>query len=262
MKHIYLLLGIILSLYACRKETISPQADFSFRNDTASVFKMATWDTCTLFDHSLNADSSYWNTGNDTIVKGRKIVLSYPKSGTYTVTLTTKNNNGRIDSVSKKVIVLDRVLKKVIIKSIYWDTIPNRIPNFNATWPTTSYADVYVLIQNMKVGNEVHFPGPGGLAPDLPVIYKSPVLPHQYCNQNPLSLEIPVPGKVIMEKPGFGWGGYLVSMIAENAKGPYCLFSNMWSGSTFGIWVEDFANNRFMFKAGLFSFVEFECVYE
>jgi hypothetical protein len=65
MRHI-LTIGILLSAFltGCQKEKIiEPTASFNFRGDTASVLKMATYDTCTIFNSSINADSSYWDLG-------------------------------------------------------------------------------------------------------------------------------------------------------------------------------------------------------
>ncbi len=179
-------------LGSCKKEiTISkPQASFSFRSDTASVFTMVTNDTCTLVNNSINADSSFWDLGNGTILKKRSLVLTYSTSGTYTIKLTVFNSNGQRSSIIKTVKVVDRVLRKIIIKKVYWDTIPNDIPYFNAEWPTSSTAGVFVQIQKYTPGDSI---APySGLMPNSPILYKSPIISNVYCNTTtPLTIDVP-----------------------------------------------------------------------
>jgi len=62
---------------------------------------------------------------------------------------------------------LDRVLKEINIKRIYWSLDPN----FRDTnWPLTAKADVYLKIQLLKNGEEIF---QGAYPPNAEVIYTS-----------------------------------------------------------------------------------------
>jgi PKD repeat protein len=261
MKYLLLFpLLIIAALSACRKDVVRPQAVFSFRDDTSSVLRMGTYDTCTLINASVNADSSFWDLGDGSTSRERNPVISYSSSGTYQVSLRAKNRDGSETFLTKKVVVLDRVLRKIIIKEVYWDTIPNNIPNFNSVWPTTSKAGVFVQVQQVKAGDSV-VPY-SGIFPNSQVLYKSPVIP-DVASHTTVPITIDVPGKFIIDKKMvLGWG-YLISIMAIDKNNiQYSLASSMEGGSTLGIRYESFADNSFVLFSGLFSYVEFDCDFE
>ena len=106
-------------LFACTKEDVKPVADFSFRNETASIFVMATSDTCSLINRSQNAHSVSWDLGDGRKSSHPDITLSYDKSGTYDVTLTITDKDGQNTTVSKVVTVKDRVLRSINITKVY-----------------------------------------------------------------------------------------------------------------------------------------------
>jgi PKD repeat protein len=247
---------------SCKKEA-SPiaKADFNFRADTGSTVKLATYDTCTLFNNSINADSVSWSLGDGRHSSDAQLVLSYPKSGTYNVMLTAYNKDGSKSSITKNVTVLDRVLKKIIIDYIYWDTIPNSIPFFNAKWPTSPTADVFVRIQKYN-GDTTTLPI--GIYPNVPVVYTSNIIKNvSYHTGTPI--EIPVAGKVIIDKPSVTYSytpnAYLTSLMAKDAKGNlYCIISNFGGGSSMGIDKEDINANSFIVHCSLGGFGSFKLV--
>jgi hypothetical protein len=246
--------------FSCKKEkTFDPIASFNFRNDTSSVFRMATYDTCTLFSNSINADSVLWNLGNGTTARGKSIVLSYPVSGTYNITLTVTNKEGKQSNLSKKVIVLDRVLKKIIIKQVYWDTIPNNINHFNYVWPQSSKAEIFVQLQQYRYGDSI-VPY-SGILPNSPVLYSSPHL-HNISYNNNTPLEINVPGKVIVDKKMVLDRTFVVALLAKDTNNVvYNLLSNLSGGSSFGIQKEKFPDD-FLVICSLLSSVELVCTFE
>lgn len=150
MKKLLLGLALLGSFTACQKEEDAPAAvpGFVFRNSTAEALTIATHDTCSLFDRSQYAQSVAWDFGNGVTSAARRPVLSYDKPGTYTVTRTTTNGEGRKSAVSKTVQVLDMVVKRIVLNRPYWFLAP--IPNFNSTWPKADEADVYVQIQHVN----------------------------------------------------------------------------------------------------------------
>ena len=94
----------MLILNSCKKEEVDPIASFSFRSDTISTLKIATSDTCTLINKSKNADSTFWDFGDGRFSNEKQVILSYPKSGKYTIVLTSVSKNGHKSHESKKVI--------------------------------------------------------------------------------------------------------------------------------------------------------------
>lgn len=262
MRHI-LTIGILFSafLIGCQKEMIIvPTASFSFRGDTSSVLKMATYDTCTVFNSSTNADSSFWDLGNGNVSSALELVLSYKNSGTYNIKLSSRTNLGQESSIEKKVVVLDRILKRIIIKSVYWDTIPNNIPNFNSVWPTSSKADVFVLVQKFASGDSI-VPR-SGLMPNSTILYQSPVIKN-VSNNTTIPIEINVTDKFVVDKKMVLDRSFVISLIAKDKLGKtYAIQTSMFSGGSFGIYQENFANNRFIVANNLFSSIEFDCAFE
>jgi len=259
----WLIIGLIYSTFiiGCQKETIhQPDASFSFRGDTSSLIKMATYDTCTIFNSSINADSSFWELGNGNISTDRNLILSFPHSGTYTIKLTVKTDDGQKSSVEKKVVVLDRVLKKIIINYIQWDTIPNSNPNFICVWPTSTKADVFVLVQKYAPGDSIE--PVSGIMPDSEIIYQSPVI-QDVSHRTFIPIAINVPGKVIVDKQLVLDRSFVISLMAKDKEGViYALQTSKFGGSTFHVREEDFANNKFKVVSSLTSSLEFDCRFE
>src|SRR5690242_4383232 len=241
MKHSLFLIILFFCLFGtgCKKDSFPvPSASFNFRGDTTAILKMATYDTCTLFNNSVNSDSSFWDLGNGHFSSDKNVLLTYPESGTYNVKLTVRNKDGQETSLTKKVIVLDRVLKKIIIKSVYWDTIPNNIPYFNAVWPTSSKADIFVRVQKFAWGDSV---APySGIMPNSPIIYESPLI-HNVAYNTSVPMEIDVAGKFIVDKKMVLDGTFAISLMAKDSNNVvYALQTSLTSGCSFGIQQENF----------------------
>lgn len=250
-----------LIVNGCKKEeTVIPISSFSFRGDTITTLKMATYDTCTLINSSKNADSVFWDLGDGRTSNDRQIILSYPKSGSYTIKLTVKNNEGQKAFYSKKVTILDRVLKSIYIEHINWDTI-----NTNG-WPTSSKADIYFQIQKYSDITVTNY----SIYPNCPVIYKSPIVKNvSYSTQTPLT--IPVSEKVVIDKNLIQFAypenlnhTYLISLMAIDKNGKvYCLQNNHGGGGNyFGILKDDFNKNEFVIQNGPFSAYLLNCDFE
>ncbi|TGE09475.1 PKD domain-containing protein [Hymenobacter fodinae] len=264
MKNLVLSLGCLTMLASCQEITPAPApvSDFTFRGAKAAEQNLTTNDTCSLFSAVQHATSLSWDFGNGITSNAKRPVLSYDKSGTYTVTLTATGADGQRSSVSKKVEVLDMVLKRLVIDKAYWSLVP--LQNFNATWPTTEYADVFVQIQQLQATST--FP-PGGLVPNAPVVFKSAIAPNVFRNTvTPMVVE--VPGRVVLELPklsrGNTWANtYLVSLLAQNQHGTYCLFSNMFSGSGQSFKTDGVKRgNTLTYSTSLFSQVRMEFQFE
>ena len=254
-----ILIGLVVA--GCKKDhpAVIPVATFSFRGDPTSAFKMATYDTCTLVSNAASTDSISWDFGNGVTAKGKNAVLSYPVSGNYTVTLTIINKDGATTTQVKHVTILDRILKKIIVKKVYWDTIPNQIPYFNAVWPQTSTADISVRAQHFSYGDSIV--PVSGILYNSPYIFQTAAVKNISYNTS-APFEIPVTGKVIINKPQILDRSFVLSLMAANATDTYCLMMSFASGTSFGIIREDFAGNSFVVTCDLFSSVELDCDFE
>lgn len=258
MKKLTLPVLLLCMLFvACKKESAAPTAGFTFGGKAANQLRLATADTTTLTSTSSGAASVSWDLGDGRKSADRQLVLSYPKSGTYTVTLTTTGSNGKTSSVSKQVTVLDRVLKNIVINKVYWNyTDPFYA---QAGWPLTPTADLYVKIQQQQ-DNDV---SAGGSHPNATVIYTSPVISNVVSDTS-TPITIAVSSKVIFEKPYLDVSNpkYIISLIARNKTGEYTLFSNRYSGANQIIMADDLAKNTFIFNTSFFSSLDLNFDFE
>lgn len=263
-KNLFFLAITLLIINGCKKDEPVPISSFSFRGDTITTLKMATSDTCTLINTSKNADSVFWDFGDGRTSIEKQIILSYPKSGSYSIKLTTTNNNGQKSFESKKVVILDRILKKVVIDFVQWDPT-----NRSEGWPTSTIADIYFQIQ-MFTDNTMN---PIGIFPNCPVLFTSPIVKDVTNHFTPPAspIEIPITEKIIIDKnmvqrayQGNINKAYLFSLMAKTADGKiYCLVnSGFISGSSFGIYKEDFALNTFIVSLQFFSSFKLVCDFE
>jgi len=250
----------LLFLISCKKESLAPVASFTFRGDTTSTLRIATYDTCSLFSTSTGGDSTKWDLGNGTTVKGDHAVLSYTTSGTYTVMLTVTAGNGQQSAASKKVIVLDRVLKTITVNKLYWNPVPDQIPYFNSVWPQTSTADIYVQFRKYTYGDSV-VPR-SGLMPNSPILFTSAVAtgkPHD--TDIPFGLNVPT--KFVIDKKMLLDRSLAFFLMAKDATGTgYNIQCSHESGASWGFTKEDLAHNTFSIRSSLFSAVELTGDYE
>jgi PKD repeat protein len=247
-----------------RDSEVKPEASFSFRGNTSATLKMATNDTCTLFNTSVNADSSTWTLGDGRTLKTRQIVLSYPKSGTYTVKLKVRKFDGQTAEISKTVVVVDRILKKIIIDKVQWDTTI-----VSQGWPTTNKVDIYFQIQ-LYTDNTMK---PKGIYPNCPVLYKSPVIKNIVSNYVPPTyapIEITLTDKFVLEKSllskATGASGlnnlYILSVMGVDAAGKtYCLVNNVWYNLDLDL-NDDWTGNKFSATANFLTSFKLICAYE
>ncbi len=100
-KHLLLFLAIALLSGSCSKDTPAPKpiADFivddSYRGSVSFTNK------------SANATRYQWDFGDGQVSTSKITGVTYTRNGTYTVTLTAKNDQGDQDAVKKNVVVND-----------------------------------------------------------------------------------------------------------------------------------------------------------
>ncbi len=135
-----LLILTVLVLSGCSKEPVNTGSLFSFRGDTASVMRMATHDTCSLIITAEDVVSCFWDFGDGNYSHDFKPVISYHERGLYSVNLRLMDSKGNITEFTKKVQVLDRVLKRIGIYVLKWDN------DGSNGWPTESTVDIFATV--------------------------------------------------------------------------------------------------------------------
>lgn len=253
---LFILIPVILS--ACSSGDLEQSADFTFRNEDVSTWEMATYDTCSVINRTENVQSLRWDLGDGRSSENHIVVLSYDEAGTYDVTLSVVGIDGEEITVSKKVIVKDRVLRSIRISKIYWEE------NVNG-WPPTPQADIYLQIQDYSNAEMTD----GFLCTDCPLLFTSDVVADVERNTT-TPIEIPVTEKFVVDKKKIRFANpenlnnaYLISLMAKDEDGnAYCLQSNRGSGTYFGILEDNFTANKFIVQNGPFSEYLLICEFE
>ncbi len=268
MKSILFILPVLLLiLNSCNKNDVGPLpvSSFTLNDDTLSVLRIATSDEFRVKSKTENAVSIIWDFGDGRTSTDSSLILSYPESGTYTIQLTAKNADGQTSSSAKKVIVLDRVLKKIVITNIQWDST-----DVDFGWPGTNTVDVYFQIQ-MFTNTAME---PNGVYPNCPIVYTSSVVENvtnqYYQNGTFTPIEIPVTEKIIIDKnmvalatPDLLNKVYIFSLMAKDLNGKtYSLITNgrFVSGASFGMNTDGL--NSFTVQMLYFTSLKLVCDFE
>ena len=263
MKHkLMFLIILMVAICSCSKEEIDPISSFTLNGDTISTLKVGTFDEFRVASKSINSDSVLWDLGDGRTLKEPELILSYPKSGTYTLKLIARNNNGRFTESSKKIIVLDRVLKRIKIQSVYWD-----ITNATEGWPqTNSNVDIYFQIQQFT-DNTMN---PIGIFPKCPVLYTSPIEKNISNNTsrltNPIVIELNqkfILNKTLVQNPRLLDNAYLFSVMAKDSNNKtYCLTNSSFVGVGFGFLKDNVSDNIFTIVGGYGTSFSLEGTFE
>jgi len=274
MKKIHLifavaLLGAVVLLGACKKETTGnpPSADFTVAGDTTGgTITMGTYDQYALTNASTNAVSWHWDFGNDSSSTLQNPILWYPQSGSYTLTLIVKNEDGATNKITRKVKVLDRYMKQV------------QITGFAPLMPlghSLAHASLWAVIRLGQSGVGYPFPATDNQSFNAPIIYQSPVVSSADSTQLPYSFTIP--GSILVnfaalmnfdnnsftdsEPSNIGYG---LELYAQDSTGVYLVSSSYFfyyvSGSGAIRWpVADIQRDIFVMQ---YANVQVNCDYE
>ena len=270
---LFLIAIVVIGMASCKKDNPTntatlplPTASFSVVGDTLNnVITIGTYDQYQLINNSTSADSYSWNFGNDSTSNRETPALSYPKSGSYVVTLTVQNATGQKSTITKNVKVLDRIIKQVVIKGL---------TNFNSSSPQTlNNPNVWAVIK--LGGNNVIYPQPVGTSSSFnaPVVYRSPVvqnigpanLPYTFNVTNKIVLDFPALATLIETGlAGYKGIGYGLELYAQDNSGTYLLSSSyqyFYSAQSGSIsWpVADIKKNVFIARYGNIDLI---CDYE
>jgi hypothetical protein len=260
---LFLVFILSLSVPGCKKDkspSMMPVASFTLNGDTSQSLTIGTYDQYSLINTSSNAESFTWDLGNGTTSKQKEIVLYYPKSGTYTVTLTSIDRNGNESVAHKTIKVVAPILRQAVIKTLDWNSGWGR----PTTWPKFTKANVWVEIVKAESHQEYPISSDGTFA--APVIYKSTVATNVDSSAAPIVFD--VPQKIVIDIPtltmqyGYQGRGYGFNLYAQDATGTYLLSSNFWSGVG-ALYRGSIQNNKFSIStAVLGTSVDFNGSYE
>lgn len=253
----------LMTFYSCNKDNIEPISSFTLNGETISTLKVGTSDEFWVANNSINSDSVLWDFGDGRTSKEHEFLLSYPKSGTYTLKLIARNNIGESSVSVKEIIVLDRVLKRIDFYYAQWDST-----NYTEPWPRTNKVDVYFQMQNYT--DESY--NTDGFYYNCPILYTSSIIENvsnKFTSFEQPSYIINVSDKIIIDKnlvrfaPGNINNAYLFSIMGKDSSGKtYRLTNNAMAGFPFGIIKDDISTNTFIVTQGGFTYYNLICDYE
>lgn len=219
-----------LALASCQKDSIpgpAPVASFDVVGTAADVVTVGTYDPIRVTNTSVNAVDYQWTLGNDSTKTGLNPgLLRYPKAGTYTLTLTAQNAGGQKSTTTRRVRVLDRVVKQIVIVGTRFENASPPRP-----FPAPTVRAVLRLAPNRQT-----FPTPTNpyASYDAPIIFQSPLLPNLTAAQLPYTL--PVPGRLVLDYPaliaqstqelGYTGVGYGLELYVQDAADTYLASSS------------------------------------
>jgi len=264
MKKILLvIISISICLSACKKESkpdlsATPKAVFAILGDTTSkTITIATYDTYPVVNYSVDADAYFWNLGNDSTSTNKDIGISYTKAGTYTLTLTATNKDGKKSTTSRQVKVLNRVIQQLAITGMYNNENTSRSFEHSKVWAVIKLAT-----------NNINYTFNGRIS-NAPIIYQTPVIADFDLTKVPYIFDVPenqvlnFPAlATILFKGRYGYNGigYGLELYAQDAGGTYLLsssYSFFYTSQTGSIiWpVADIQRNVFIAKYGDVSLI-------
>lgn len=255
-----LLFCICLTIFfACKKDDsgnlVSVVTNFSLGGDSSQILRIPTQDQ-RLLETSITSsiESISWDLGDGRQLTGNNINVSYPKSGTYKLKLSFKSANGKISTVEKTIIVLDRVLKQIVINRAYWNTTDSS--KIWMQWPKSDSADLYVKIQKLT-GNDEYV---GSSVPSAPSIYTSDIISNAH-KSGTESFTLNVSPEVIIDMETFSKHQYIITLMAKDTDREHILFNTLYSGAGTRLY-QNFSQNKFSITATFFSSIDLLCTFE
>ncbi|MFC4143498.1 PKD domain-containing protein [Pedobacter mendelii] len=236
MKKKFLIICLILVTILfnnCKKEPVvnySPVLNFGIYNidrnenlilDTSTNITIATNELFSIKNLSANTTSYILDFGDGQTSIQKEPVLSYKQPGTYTLTLSAVGENGLKNSVTKKIKVLERVLKKIIINSLNWNS--NLSSNLN--WSNDKTADVYVEIKSLSANQSPQFNN-GDFNGET--FYKTSITKNIKQNQTPIEFDVKT--KKVLDMTSMVKGKYGFNLYTEDPSVKYLLLSTWASG--------------------------------
>jgi len=239
MRNFYLLFfPVLLILASCKKSnTLQPKAVFTISGqsggstviftDSAHIF--GTHDLILLTNTSQNADSIHWDFGNGQSSGTSVTSVSYDNAGVFTITLTAINKDGAKSVASRKVTVMERVLKDFSIDFLYLNKFAVQQPAL----PLFTKLDIWLVIKFSDSSSD-----PVSLDGDItaPVVFRSPAFSNLDSGfHSALHFAIPTSQKVVINTPVNNpvytsqGKGVIAELYGQDSTGTYLLSSSAWT---------------------------------
>lgn len=207
--------AVILVAAACKskEEEIVPTPAFSydFADSGAKHYLpgYTTDNSIKLTNNSTGGATYLWNFGNGNTSTEKAPLITYAKSGTYTITLTTTSSTGTQRLATQSIKILDRVLKTITISGFKWNSI-GEVPG----WDDTKKADLTIEIgQRTTTGSTLTISN---------LLYRSD--PIKNVTNTPISFSIPVTQKVILNPNVLS--DFIINLYGNDGSGNRLVFSS------------------------------------
>lgn len=239
MKSILTAFAIAVVFFSCTKQSpsITPRADFFFGStDTTAI--IGTHDELYLSSGSIGADSVSWNLGNEKIMRGDFVTVSYDSAGTYKISLTAYGKNGITSTVSRTVTVKERVLKSFSINDLYINKFDKYAFSQNGL-PVFTNINLWLQVK-FSHSNTDTFTSNGDML--VPVVYSSPVFANIDSSfHSSINFTLNSTDKVVIPFPINNFyfknigRGLLINLYGQDNSGTYLLASSGWPGPVIDI---------------------------
>ncbi|QKZ12795.1 PKD domain-containing protein [Spirosoma sp. KUDC1026] len=146
---------ILIVLVACQSNQIVPSSAFTYSlSDVELKNYLSGYPVgfaIKFTNNSTDGTAYSWDFGDGTTSTDKDPTITYAKSGTYTIQLTTTSSTGSQRVTSQPITILDCVLKRVTIADFQWNGI-GQVP----TWDNTKRADLTLeLGQRSPTGSPI-----------------------------------------------------------------------------------------------------------
>lgn len=238
-----------LAFYACREQAIVPVAAFDYALADASMARVPsvypTHVALKAINESTHGSSYRWDFGNGITSTEREPTFDYAKSGNYTITLTVNSASGESRAITKRISIVDRVLKKVVLQSLAWNAM-GELP----AWSDNKSAGVRIAIGN----------GSAGSAPlsVTALLYQSDLLE----NVSPATapIELSVPGTRIINP--LDLASLIINLYGVDDTGQYLSYSSRGSGFGVSSYMDRDTGRWIIRTGGVGTLIQLECDYE
>lgn len=185
MKKISLILLLSAGLLSCKKEVAQPlsTAEFTFNGNADKPPFLVGMDI-PITNNSTNAVSYLWDLGYGKTSTDKEPIFDSDKAGTFTVSLTAANADGKLTTSKQQVQVLQMASSTITLQRLSLDEI------------NMDKADIWLEIMEINPNNAQIQPDGSYLGR---LIFKSPILKNLTNN----SKEISIP---VAEPIEFNWG--------------------------------------------------------
>ncbi|HEY3403967.1 MAG TPA: PKD domain-containing protein [Ohtaekwangia sp.] len=250
---IVIVLGVIL--LSCEKD-IHPTAAFTIDfatdygaivtppSDTVNIPKFATYEPVQFDSYSTNVKKIFWSFGDGQVTNESDPVISYPRGGEYTVTLSVLSETGNRLDISQPIRIYERVIEEISVNFQGW--------NYNldslGDWASDHVSDVVVEIGISDDADEL-LPGAVVYTDTIPdVSVESPLF--SITPEEDVVLDY---GLFQESEPRF----YVITMYALDDDGKHPFYSSLHDDVTHYL---DYETGLFMLKSG--STIEIKCIFK